>query len=77
VNFEVEFHLPKFRDAISVAVGKGVSTSFWLDTGLALLPFGVPGRAAETPSPSPVNGTLSGAPRCCLGSSFLSSSCPE
>ena len=54
MNYEVEFHLPKFRDAISMAVGKGVSMYFWLDTGLALLPSGVPGRAAETPSPSPV-----------------------
>jgi hypothetical protein len=44
VNCEVEFHLPKFRGAISVAVGKGVSTSFWLDTGLALLPSGMSGR---------------------------------
>jgi len=35
MNCEVEFHLPKFRDAISVVVGKGVSTSFLLDAGFA------------------------------------------
>jgi len=37
VNCEIEFHLPKFRDAISVSFGKGVSTSLLLDTGLVLL----------------------------------------